>query len=100
MDDDPAFDVDESWVLYDVVEPHIARITINRPDRHNAILAPDMHDLFAERLGRAEVDVDVKVVVVVGEGSDFCAGDDVRRLPVEAAGLRKGHKLPQTARMA
>jgi enoyl-CoA hydratase len=94
------FEVDEDWVLYDVVEPHIAQITINRPDRRNAILSPDMHLLFEERLTRAEADDEVKVVVLVAEGDDFCAGDDVRRLPVERAGLRKGAKLPQTARMA
>ena len=100
MADDTAFEVDEGWVLYEVVEPHIAQITINRPDRRNAILSPDMHDLFAERLARAEADDEVKVVVLVGAGDDFCAGDDVRRLPVEKAGLAKGKKLPQTARMA
>jgi len=93
------FQVDEDWVLYDVVEPHIAQITINRPDRRNAILSPDMHGLFGERLARAEADDAVKVVVLVAEGSDFCSGDDTRRLPVEAAGLKKGGKLPQTARM-
>jgi enoyl-CoA hydratase len=94
------FEVDEDWVLYDVVEPHIARITINRPDRRNAILSPDMHDLFEDRLRRAERDDDVKVVLLTGEGPDFCAGDDVRRMPVERAGLKKGAKLPQTARIA
>ena len=35
---DADLELDESWVLYDVVEPHIARITINRPDRRNAIV--------------------------------------------------------------
>ena len=46
------FEVDEDWVRYEVVEPHIAQITINRPDRRNAILSPDMHNLFKERLTR------------------------------------------------
>jgi enoyl-CoA hydratase len=93
------FEVDDDWVLYDVVEAHIARITINRPERRNAILSPDMHDLFEERLRRAERDDDIKVVLLAGAGSDFCAGDDVRRMPVEQAGLKKGSKLPQTARI-
>jgi enoyl-CoA hydratase len=93
-------EVDEDWVRYEVVEPHIAQISINRPERRNAILSPDMHVLFEERLARAEADDAVKVVVLVGEGTDFCAGDDVRRMPVEKAGLTKGGKLPQTARMA
>ncbi len=92
-------EVNEDWVRYEVVEPHIAQITINRPDRRNAILSPDMHALFKNRLDIAEDDDDVKVVVLLAEGKDFCSGDDVRKLPVEQAGLTKGKKLPQTARM-
>ena len=96
---DDEFRVDEDWVQYKVVEPHIAIITINRPDRRNAILSPEMHGLFKERLDRAEADDDVKVVVLEAAGSDFSSGDDVRRLPVEQAGLTKGKRLPQTARL-
>jgi enoyl-CoA hydratase/carnithine racemase len=92
-------ELDEDWVLYDVVEPHIARVTINRPDRRNAIVSPDMHELFADRLRRATDDDAVKVIILAGAGSDFCSGDDVRRLPVERAGLTRGQKLPQTARI-
>ncbi|OJZ76014.1 enoyl-CoA hydratase [Mycobacterium paraffinicum] len=103
MDTDTAaegqFEVDEDWVRYEVVEPHIAQITINRPERRNAILSPGMHQLFKERLDRAEDDDEVKVVMLLAEGKDFCSGDDVRRLPVEEAGLRKGKRLPQTARL-
>lgn len=94
-----SFEVDEDWVRYEVIEPHIAQITINRPDRRNAILSPDMHRLFKERLDRAEDDDDIKVVILAAEGKDFSSGDDVRRLPVEQAGLTKSKKLPQTARM-
>ncbi|WP_156688004.1 enoyl-CoA hydratase/isomerase family protein [Mycobacterium sp. Marseille-P9652] len=93
------FEVDDDWVRYEVVEPHIAQITINRPERRNAILSPGMHQLFKERLDRAEDDDHVKVVILLAEGKDFCSGDDVRRLPVEEAGLRKGERLPQTARL-
>ena len=92
--------IDEDWVLYEVVEPHIARVVLNRPDRRNAILSPVMHEMFADRLGRAEADDEIKVVLLEGVGSDFCAGDDTRRMPVEAAGLKKGGRLPQTARIA
>lgn len=99
MSADIGAEVDEDWVLYEVVEPHIATITLNRPDRRNAILSPEMHELFADRLALAEADDEVKVVVVLAAGSDFCSGDDVRRLPVEQAGLVKGAKLPQTARL-
>lgn len=94
------FEVDEGWVHYEVVEPHIAKIEIRRSEKRNAILSPDMHLLFEDRLRRAEEDDDVKVVVLCAEGGDFCAGDDVRRMPIEAAGLKKGGKLPQTRRIA
>jgi enoyl-CoA hydratase len=94
-----AGDVDEDWVRYEIVEPHIAQITINRPERRNAILSPGMHVLFKDRLDRAEQDDDVKVVILAAEGKDFCSGDDVRRLPIEEAGLKKDKRLPQTARL-
>ncbi len=97
---DGEFEVDEDWVTYEVVEPHVACITINRPDRRNAILSPDMHALFKDRLDKAEEDDEVKVVVLAAAGKDFCSGDDVLRLPVEQAGLKKGSRLPQTARLA
>ena len=93
-DEDP-----ESWVLYENLTDGIARVTLNRPHRKNAILSPDMHLVLAERLARANEDDEVKVVILAGAGTDFCSGDDVRRMPVERAGLTKGKKLPQTARI-
>jgi enoyl-CoA hydratase/carnithine racemase len=93
-DEDP-----ESWVLYEKLDDNIARITLNRPHRRNAILSPDMHFVMADRLATAHDDDDIKVIVLAGAGSDFCSGDDVRRMPVERAGLKKGAKLPQTARI-
>ncbi|MEJ2336876.1 MAG: enoyl-CoA hydratase/isomerase family protein [Gemmatimonadales bacterium] len=93
-DEDP-----ESWVLYEKLEGGIARITLNRPHRRNAILSPDMHFVLADRLAEAHEDDAIKVIVLAGSGEDFCSGDDVRRMPVERAGLKKGSKLPQTARI-
>lgn len=92
--------LNEDWVQYEVPERHIAQITINRPERRNAILSPEMHQMFEARLRKAEEDDDIKVVVLLAEGADFSAGDDVRRLPIEQAGLAKGTRLPQTARIA
>jgi enoyl-CoA hydratase len=93
-DEDP-----ESWILYEKQDGGIVRITLNRPHRRNAILSPDMHFVMADRLAAAHEDDEVKVIVLAGAGSDFCSGDDVRRMPVERAGLKKGGKLPQTARI-
>jgi enoyl-CoA hydratase len=93
-DEDP-----QSWVLYEELGDGVVRVTLNRPHRKNAILSPDMHVVLAERFARANDDDEVKVIVLAGAGSDFCSGDDVRRMPVERAGLKKGKKLPQTVRI-
>lgn len=90
---------DEDTILYDVVERHIAKITINRPERRNAIIVPDMHVLLSERIRTAEDDDDIKVIILTGAGDHFCAGDDVRRTPVESFGLKKGQRLPQSRRI-
>lgn len=86
-------------VLYEVVEQHIALITFNRAHRRNAIVVPDMNDMFAACLERAQDDDVVKVVVLKADGPDFCAGEDTRKTPVEAYGLKKGARLPQSVRM-
>ncbi len=94
----PAEDLSQS-VLYEVVEDHICRITLNRPGRRNAIAVPDMSELLADCLRRAQDDDRVKVVVLGANGQDFCAGEDTRQTPVESFGLQKGSRLPQSIRM-
>ncbi len=55
----------------------IARITINRPDRRNAI-NPDVVSGLSGSLARAEADASVRVVVLTGAGDKaFCAGGDL-----------------------
>ncbi|MFP3913950.1 MAG: enoyl-CoA hydratase/isomerase family protein [Actinomycetota bacterium] len=59
------------------IENNVARLTLNRPDKLNA-LNPAMMD----ELRRAFVDLDeredVRVVVIRGEGRAFCAGMDLK----------------------
>lgn len=63
-------------VLYDAADG-LARITIDRPDRRNAI-NPEVVRGIAEALDRAERDDEVKVVVLTGSGDKaFCAGGDL-----------------------
>lgn len=89
----------EDLVLYETVEPHIVRITLNRPERRNAIRFPDMHEALGAAIELAEDDDSVKVVILTGEGAHFCAGEDVTRTPVETFGLEKGKRLPQSRRI-
>ncbi len=87
-------------VLYEVVEDHICLITLNRPDRRNAIAIPGMNDLLDEMLQRAQDDDLVKVIVFRANGPDFCSGEDTRKTPIEAFGLKKDSgRLPQSIRM-
>ena len=55
---------------------HTAWITLNRPDRLNALDEPSWEGLKAA-LERAADDDAVRVTVLQGEGRAFCAGDDI-----------------------
>jgi enoyl-CoA hydratase/carnithine racemase len=63
-------------LLYDVSD-HIATITLNRPDRLNAISGP-MLDSLSQALVDADRDADVRVIVLTGAGRGFCAGLDLK----------------------
>ncbi len=89
----------DDLVLYEVVEDHIAIITLNRPEKNNAMLAPHSFNELGRKLKRAEDDDAVKVIILTGKGKAFCAGVDLRRTPVESAGLKPGQRLPQSHRM-
>jgi naphthoate synthase len=56
----------------------IAKITINRPEVHNAFRPETVVEL-ADAFTRAREDVDVGVIILTGEGPDaFCSGGDQR----------------------
>ena len=63
-------------VLYEVAD-HVATITLNRPDRMNAISVPMLQQL-ATRLEQADLDDQVRVVIITGAGRGFCAGLDIK----------------------
>jgi enoyl-CoA hydratase len=64
-------------VLLERVEPQIALVTLNRPDRLNAI-----DDAFIVRLHEVldalEQDAELRAVVLTGAGRGFCAGADLK----------------------
>jgi enoyl-CoA hydratase len=89
----------DNLVLYDKVDEHIAVITLNRPERLNAFLAPDSFLELRRKVERAEDDDEIKVIVLCGKGKAFSAGVDLRKTPIEDAGLKPGDRLPQSRRM-
>jgi len=56
----------------------IAWAMLNRPDKRNA-MSPQLHYDMDDALARLEVDEDVRVVVVSGEGGNFSAGQDLKK---------------------
>ncbi len=55
--------------------PHVALVTLNRPERMNA-MAFDVMIPFRDALREVGTDNDVRVVVITGAGRGFCSGAD------------------------
>ncbi len=70
----------DNWEHFDFkVEDGVATVTLNRPDKLNALTFEsyaDLRDLVAELPHRG----DVRVLVLAGEGRGFCSGGDVEEI--------------------
>ena len=78
-----------SDILFEV-EHHVATITLNRPDRLNAISGPMLASL-AEKLLEYDRAREVRVVVLTGAGRGFCAGLDLKDTAAGAGGDGPGY---------
>ena len=65
--------------LLEAVKDSVAVLTLNRPDRLNA-MSRSMLDGLLEALPRLAEDPTVGVVVLTGAGRGFCAGGDVKAM--------------------
>jgi 2-(1,2-epoxy-1,2-dihydrophenyl)acetyl-CoA isomerase len=65
--------------LLETVKDGVALLTLNRPDRLNA-MSSAMLDAMLEALPRLADDAAVGVVVLTGAGRGFCAGGDVKAM--------------------
>lgn len=69
-----------NFTLIDLkVEATIATITLNRPDKRNA-MSDDMRSEFIDALERVAADKAIKALVLTGAGKGFCAGGDVKAM--------------------
>ena len=66
---------DLKTMTYEVTD-RVARITFNRPEKGNAIVADTPLELSA-LVERADLDPNVHVILVSGRGEGFCAGFDL-----------------------
>jgi len=68
------------------VQDSIATLTLNRPDKRNA-MSDDMRTEFINALEHVAADKAIKALVLTGAGKGFCAGGDI-------AGMQKRMNAP------
>ncbi len=75
---------ENTQVLYEF-DGAVGRITLNRPEKRNALSAPLIAAL-KDALRRANDENSVRVVLLTGAGADFCSGADLSALQKIAEG--------------
>jgi enoyl-CoA hydratase/carnithine racemase len=86
-------------VLY-TVRDHVATITLNRPERRNA-LNPRAYAEIEAAFRAVSADDDVRVAVVTGADPSFCSGEDVKEMMTgEARPASETRPRPTPAAMA
>ncbi len=76
----------DDWVLIDEPAPQVRRVTLNRPDKRNALNHP-LRGAILDALTEADQDRSVRVTILRGAGSSFSAGYDL-------GGGNEGHEEP------
>lgn len=67
----------EQRVTLTVTEDGIAEVKLNRPDKLNALDMP-MFKALTQTIKKIKKDKSIRVVIVSGEGQDFCSGLDIK----------------------
>jgi methylglutaconyl-CoA hydratase len=76
----------------------VARLTLNRPEAHNAMSAA-MLDELPKAARELDADASVRVVVLTGAGESFCAGGDLRWMQ-EASKLDRAGRIASSRKIA
>lgn len=71
---------------------NILTLTLNRPERMNAISGP-MLNALSEELQKANTDPDVRVVIMTGAGRGFCSGLDLKDQAGGDGPVGRGYRL-------
>jgi enoyl-CoA hydratase/carnithine racemase len=82
-------------LVYDVKD-QIATLTLNRPERLNA-LGDTLREDLQDAINKATADPDVRVLVITGAGRGFCSGGDVKSMSERE---KSGEKPPPVERWA
>ncbi|MBI4188152.1 MAG: enoyl-CoA hydratase [Chloroflexi bacterium] len=82
--------MDFTRIIYETVEPGIAKITMNRPEMRNAqddLMQWEMQQAFLD----ADINDDIRVIIFAGAGKDFSSGHDMSGMRREGG---KRHEAP------
>jgi enoyl-CoA hydratase/carnithine racemase len=71
-----------------MIEEQVARVELNRPDKHNA-LDLDMFRAIVATQKKLAAEKSVRAVVISGHGVDFCTGLDIKALMKDRSGMLK-----------
>jgi enoyl-CoA hydratase/carnithine racemase len=79
-------------VLFEMIEPHVALVTLNRPEKRNAING-EVAAAIADIVRKTENDPEVRVVILTScDDRVFCAGADLAAI---SAGTSSSIETPQ-----
>jgi len=89
-----------SWrsITLDTDDRGVARLTLNRPAKHN-VLSGETCDELRSAAAAIEADAAVRVVVLTGAGASFCAGGDLGWMRAQFAATRAG-RMAEARRLA
>jgi enoyl-CoA hydratase len=75
------------------IEGHVATLTLNRPERYNAI-DDEMPGELRAAVERADEDPGVRVIVLTGAGEAFCSGYDLERYAEQPRPTEGSQEMP------
>jgi enoyl-CoA hydratase/carnithine racemase len=79
----------DAELLTKTVSPGVVQVTLNRPERFNA-LSGALLSLLETEFARLGADPSVRVVILAGAGGAFCAGHDLREM--QASSEQSGYE--------
>lgn len=84
---------------YAVDDDGIATLTLDRPDKRNAVMPADWRSL-EDRLDEGATDPRVRVFVVTGAGDTFCSGGDLKTMGerLEHSPVRRSREMLRMSR--
>jgi len=81
-------------VLFNVDSRGIATLTLNRPDKLNALTSEMLDRTLPQRFRQVQEDDNIRLLIITGAGRGFCSGADVeeRLKGIQSGALKLGFK--------